>query len=39
MRRGERLDEIRAKIAAADADPRASLSDDEVAAPFARRGR
>ena len=30
-RRGERLDVIRAKIAAADADPRASLSDDELA--------
>ena len=26
-RRGERLDVIRAKIAAADADPRASLND------------
>lgn len=38
-RRGERLDVIRAKIAAADADPRASLSDDEVAAHFERRGR
>ena len=38
-RRGERLDVIRAKIAAADADPRASLSDDEVAARFERRGR
>ena len=38
-RRGERLDVIRAKIAAADADPRASLSDDELAAHFERRGR
>ena len=38
-RRGERLDVIRARIAAADADPRASLSDDDVAAHFERRGR
>ena len=38
-RRGERLDVIRAKIAEADADPRASLSDDEVAARLERRGR
>ena len=37
-RRGERLDVMRAKIAAADADPRASLSDDAVAAHFERRG-
>ncbi len=36
--RAEPLDEMRAKIAAADADPRASLSDDEVAAYFARGG-
>ena len=38
-RRGERLDVIRARIAAADADPRASVSDDDVAAHLARRGR
>ena len=29
---------MRAKIAATDAEPRASLSDDEVAAHFERRG-
>ena len=38
-RRGERLDVIRAQIAEADADPRAALSDDEVAARLERRGR
>lgn len=35
----ERLESVRARIVAADADPRASLSDDEVERHFAARLR
>lgn len=37
--RAERLIEMRAKIAEADADPRPSMSDEEVAEHFRRRAQ